>query len=82
MIVPLEEWHETQLVTAQMQQRPAPGWDRVNAAAAQRGIQLTTVRESDTHILYEAAGRHLVLPRGELPAAVADEVIALLEAGA
>ncbi|MEV4250737.1 recombinase family protein [Streptosporangium canum] len=81
-IVPLEEWHETQLVTAQMQQRQAPGWDRVHEAAAQRGIQLTTVRESDTHILYEAAGRRLVLPRGDLPAAVADEVITILAAGA
>ncbi|MFI6883889.1 recombinase family protein [Streptosporangium canum] len=82
MLVPLEKWHETQLVTAQMQQRQAPGWDRVNEAAAQRRIQLRAVRESDTHILYEAAGRQFVLPRGDLPAAVADEVIAILEAGA
>ncbi len=81
MIVPLEEWHEAQLVTASLRERQAPGWDRVYAAAAQRGIQLTTVRETDTHILYEAAGRQLVLPRGDLPTAVADEVIALLEAG-
>lgn len=81
-IVPLQEWHETQLVTAQMRQRQVPGWERVNAAAAQYGTQLTTVRESDTHILYEAAGRRFVLPRGDLPAAVADEVITLLEAGA
>ncbi|MER5426895.1 recombinase family protein [Streptosporangium roseum] len=82
VLVPFDEWHETQLVTAQMQQRQAPGWDRVNAAAAQRGVQLTTVRESDTHILYQVAVRRLVLPRGELPAAVADEVIAILQAGA
>ena len=81
-IVPLEEWHESQLVTARLRERQAPGWERVNEAAAQRGIQLRAVRETDTHILYEASGRQLVLPRGDLPAAVADEVIALLEAGA
>ncbi|MFI7049030.1 hypothetical protein [Streptosporangium sandarakinum] len=50
--------------------------------AAERGIQLTTVRQNDTHILCEAAGRHLVLPRRDLPSAVADEAIATLEAGA
>ncbi|MBG0825831.1 recombinase family protein [Planomonospora sp. ID91781] len=82
MIVPLGEWRETQLVTARLRERRISGWERVNAAAAQRGIRLTPVRESDTHLLYEAAGRRLVLPRGELPAAVADEVIALLEVGA
>ncbi|MET8340966.1 hypothetical protein ABZV22_45300 [Streptosporangium canum] len=82
VLVSLDEWHETQLMTAQMQQRQAPGWDRVNAAAAQHGIQLTTVREIDTHVLYEAAGRQLVLPCGDLPTAVADEVIIILEAGA
>ncbi|MFF0250759.1 hypothetical protein ACWEU6_12615 [Streptosporangium sandarakinum] len=65
-----------------MRRRQAPGWDRVHEAAAQHGIELTAVRQTDTHILYEAAGRHLVLPRGDLPAAVADEVIAALEAGA
>ncbi|MEU9837292.1 recombinase family protein [Streptosporangium sp. NPDC048047] len=80
VIVPLEQWHQTQLVTAQLRQRQAPGWDRVREAAAQRGIELTTVRQSDTHILYEAAGRRLVLPHGDLPAAVADEVITALEA--
>ncbi|MGV9532097.1 recombinase family protein [Streptosporangium sandarakinum] len=82
MIVPLDQWYETQLVTAQMRRRQAPGWDRVHEAAAQQGIELTAIRQSDTHILYEAAGRHLVLPRGDLPAAVADEVIAALGAGA
>jgi DNA invertase Pin-like site-specific DNA recombinase len=81
-IVTLEEWHQTQLVTAQMRERQASGWDRVNEAAAQRGIRLTTVRETDTHVLYEAGSRQLVLPRGALPAVVADEVIAILEAGA
>ncbi|WP_431929882.1 recombinase family protein [Nonomuraea jabiensis] len=81
-IVTLQEWYETQLVTARMRERQAPGWDRVNAAAAQRGIRLTTVRESDTHVLYEVGGRQFVLPRADLPAAVADEVIAFLGAGA
>ncbi|GLX06586.1 recombinase family protein [Microbispora sp. NBRC 16548] len=81
-IVPLEEWHETQRVTAQMRERQAPGWERVHTAAAQRGIQLTTVRQTDTHVLYDASGRQFVLPRGDLPAATADEVITILEAGA
>ncbi|GAB2487407.1 hypothetical protein [Streptosporangium sandarakinum] len=44
-------------MTAQMRRRQAPGWDRVHEAAAQQGIELTAVRETDTHILYEAAGR-------------------------
>ncbi|MFI7643367.1 recombinase family protein [Nonomuraea sp. NPDC049400] len=79
-IVTLQEWYETQLVTAQMRERQAPGWDRVHEAAAQRGLQVATVRQSDTHVLYEAGGRQFVLPRGDLPAAVADQVIALLEA--
>ncbi|GGS84245.1 hypothetical protein GCM10010156_48550 [Planobispora rosea] len=79
VIVPLEEWRETQLVTAYLCERQVPGWERVTAAAAQRGIELTTVRESETHVLYEAAGWQIVLPRGALPAAVADEVITLLK---
>ncbi|WP_189250972.1 hypothetical protein [Streptosporangium pseudovulgare] len=41
-------------MTAQMRRRQAPGWDRVHEAAAQHGIELTAVRETDTHILYEA----------------------------
>ncbi|WP_449061475.1 recombinase family protein [Planomonospora algeriensis] len=82
VIVPLEGWRETQLVTARLRERRTSGWERVNAAAAQQGVRLTPVRQSDTHVLYEAAGRRLVLPCGELPAAVADEVIALLGAGA
>ncbi|MEU1883467.1 recombinase family protein [Streptosporangium sp. NPDC020072] len=79
VIVPLEEWYETQMVTARMQERRTPGWDRVHAAAAQRGIRFTKVRSARSHILYEVAGREIVLPRGDLPAAVADEVIAILE---
>jgi hypothetical protein len=82
VIVPLEEWHQTQLVTARLRERRISGWDRVTAVAVQRGIELTTVRRTDTHVLYEAAGRQFVLPHGDLPAAVADEVIALLEVGA
>jgi hypothetical protein len=81
-IVPLQEWHETQLVTAQMRQRQVSGWDRVNEVAAQHGVGFTTVRESDSHVLYEVGGRQLVLPRGDLPAVVAEEVIAALGAGA
>ncbi|MEU4574647.1 recombinase family protein [Nonomuraea sp. NPDC023979] len=81
-IVTLQEWHETQLVTARMRERQMPGWERVNQAAAQRGIRLTALRENDTHLLYQLGLRQLVLPRGELPAAVADEVIRLLEASA
>jgi hypothetical protein len=33
-------------------------------------------------VLYEAGGRPFVVPQGDLPAAVADEIILLLEAGA
>ncbi|MEU1729267.1 hypothetical protein [Nonomuraea sp. NPDC005692] len=39
-----------------------------------------TVGQSDTHVLYEVGGRRLVLPRGDMPAAVADEVVMLLQA--
>ncbi|MGW4411951.1 recombinase family protein [Nonomuraea sp. NPDC004702] len=81
-IVTMEQWRETQLVTADMCRRRVPGWDRVGEAAAQRGIELVKVGQSDTHVLYEIGGRRLVLPRGDMPAAVADEVILLLQAGA
>ncbi|MEU8365327.1 recombinase family protein [Nonomuraea sp. NPDC048882] len=81
-IVPLEEWYETQVVTARMRQRRASGWDRVREVVTQHGWQLTSIRRSGTHVLYEAGGHHFVVPHGDLPAAVADEVIRLLEAGA
>ncbi|GAB3977244.1 hypothetical protein GCM10029978_066430 [Actinoallomurus acanthiterrae] len=78
-IVPLEEWYQAQQVTARMHEQRRPGWGRVHAAAAEHGITLTPVRESGAHVLYDAGGRQLVLPRGELPAAVADQVITLLQ---
>ncbi|WP_327092438.1 hypothetical protein OIE66_17860 [Nonomuraea sp. NBC_01738] len=79
----VQEWYEPQLVTTQLRQRRTPGWERVNASAAQLGITLTPVRECDTRVRYEVGGRQLVLPQGDLPPAVADEVIAVLaKAGA
>lgn len=78
-IVPVQQWRETQLVTARMRQRRLPGWGRVRAAAADRGITLTQVRESDTHVLLEAGGREFVVPHGDLPPAVADQLIAFLQ---
>ncbi|MFI6485292.1 recombinase family protein [Nonomuraea sp. NPDC050663] len=80
VIVPIEEWYETQLVTAQMRERRISGWERVNDVAARLGVEIATVRENNTHLLCRAGAREFVVPRGTLPAAVADEVIAILEA--
>ncbi|MGW2219618.1 recombinase family protein [Nonomuraea sp. NPDC001684] len=81
VIVPIEQWHETQLVTARMRERRVSGWDRLHAAAAQHGVELTKVRQTESHVLYEAAGHRFVLPHGDLPAALTDEVLAILEMG-
>lgn len=81
-IVSIQDWYQVQQVTARMRERRRPGWGRVHAAAAGRGITLRPVCESGTHVLYEAGGRQFVLPRGELPAAVADQVITLLHESA
>ncbi|MFI6816064.1 recombinase family protein [Nonomuraea sp. NPDC050328] len=79
-IVTVEEWHQTQLVSAQLRASRSTGWDRVHAAAAERGIALLPVRENETHTMFLAGDRQIVVPRGGLPPVVADEVIALLEA--
>lgn len=79
-LVSVEDWHQAQLAAERIRDRRRSGWERVRAVADERGITFTRARETDEHVLLEAAGRRIVVPRGELPAAVADEVIALLTA--
>lgn len=77
-IVPLQVWHDTQLATARMREHRQPGWNRIHETAAELGITLTHTRATDTHAFLDTGGQQLVVPYGEIPAAVADEVIAIL----
>ncbi|MFG1858435.1 recombinase family protein [Actinomadura geliboluensis] len=79
-LVSLHDWRQAQLVTARMRERRRSGWDRIRAVAEGRGLTLTRARESDEHVLLEVGGHQIVVPQGELPAGIADEVIALLAA--
>ncbi|GAA2626424.1 hypothetical protein GCM10010411_74190 [Actinomadura fulvescens] len=78
-IITVQEWYDTQLVTAQLRDRRRPGWGRVRQAATDHGVTLTQIGQSSTHALWDVGGRRIVLPTGELPAAVADQMITLLE---
>lgn len=79
-VVTLEEWHATQKVTEQIRERRRSGWGRVQAAADERGVTLTRARESDEHVVLEVDGRQIVVPRGQLPPAAADELVDFLQA--
>jgi hypothetical protein len=65
-------------VTAQLRERRQPGWGRIQAAAAEHDLPMAIVRKSGAHVLCEIGSRQFVLPTGDLPAAVADQVITSL----
>ncbi|MBO2461497.1 recombinase family protein [Actinomadura violacea] len=78
-IVTPQYWAETQKVTAQMRRPQTLSMARVIAVARERDVPVRRVRGSDTHTLYEIAGHQVVVPRGDLPSALATELLNLVE---
>ncbi|QNJ42015.1 recombinase family protein [Streptomyces buecherae] len=75
-VVSLEEWKQTQEVTAELRTRAGSGTglSRVRAAARELGYSVTLINRSGTHALYQIGGRRMALP-SPLPELMAQQVI-------
>jgi hypothetical protein len=78
-IVSLEYWAETQKVTTHMRRRPYVGMEPVAVAAREHGVPFREVHGDESHVLYEIAGRQVVVPRGDLPPLLVENLLELVK---
>lgn len=71
----VQEWAEVQVITDGLRRSAVSGMARVREAVKELGIVVTKENESDSHTLYRIGTRRMVLPHGELPGVVVDQVI-------
>lgn len=74
-VMTVQEWAEVQVITDGLRRSAVSGMARVREASKDLGLVVTKENESDSHTLYRIGTRRMVLPRGELPDVVVDQVI-------
>ncbi|MFJ4342658.1 recombinase family protein [Streptomyces sp. NPDC088915] len=81
-VVSLEQWKQTQEVTAALRAGTAGGpLLRIQAAAGRRGLTVTRVDSTGSHTRYRIGARQVVLPT-PIPDAVAQQIVEDLERAA